>query len=213
MLRRTNWCAAPYQELTMTLQERLFEISARLRDQADAYAQRAATATRHGIDRAAQQVEALDTPLDALAVAGLQLNQISAKYVARLVTQQTAASRALVRDGAAGLRSLAEADSLPQALQQQLARLADRREQAVDNLRRSWELTAEAGREVAELATSTYRSLARPGKTARRARRPRAAQGGTPSHKGSSTRRAGAARRPATAARPRKSARPAAPTA
>jgi hypothetical protein len=195
----------------MTVQERLFEMSARLREQADAYAQRAAAATRESIDRAARQVEALDSPLDTLTAASVELNQISANYVARLVTQQAAASRALVRDGAAGLRSLAKADSLAQAWQAQRARLADTRTQAVKHLRRSWELTADTGRAVGELATTTYRSLGLPGTPPRRARHARAAGSKTAPRKARPARRAAAARRPATSARTRKTARPAAP--
>lgn len=195
----------------MTLQERFFELSARLRDQADAYAQRAAMATREGIDRAARQVEALDRPLDTLALAGLELNQISAKYVAQLVTHQTAASRALVRDGAARLRSLAEAESLSEAWRDQASSFADTRGQAIETLRHSWELTAAAGREVAELATSTLRGLTAPAPHGRRARGQHAAAGTKTARKARAPRRASGTRGQ-SGSRPARKARSAAAT-
>ncbi len=156
----------------MTLQERLLELSARLRERTDVYARDAAIAARRRLDRTARQLESLDRPLDALALAGLKLNEIAAHYVSRLVTEQAATGRALVRGGAAGLHALAEADSLSAAWRGQRVHLVDAGGLAADSLRRTWDLTAATGREVAGLAAATYRELAQTGGARPRARRP-----------------------------------------
>lgn len=197
----------------MTLQDRLAEWSAQLRDQAAIYAEAAAAATRASMARAAVQAQALDGPVEALASASLELNRISADYVAKLLTEQAAASRALLRAGAAGLRDLAEADSVTQAWRTQRARLVEAAPRAVDHLRHGWDLSVETGRAVAELATSTYRKLRESSPPPRRTRRRRAAGSGRAPGESSSARHAVPARRPAGSARTRRAPRrsPAAP--
>ncbi len=191
----------------MTLQERLAEWSAQLRDRAAICAEAAAAATRAGMVRAAVQAQALDGPVEALASASLELNRISADYVAKLLTEQAAASRAVLRAAAAGLRELAEADSVTQAWRTQRARLVEAAPRAVVHLRQGWDLSAEAGRAVAELATSTYRKLREAGPPPRRTRRRKAAGSASAPGKSSSARHAAPARRRAGSARTRRTAR------
>jgi hypothetical protein len=160
----------------MNLQERLFEVTAQARDQADAYARQAAAATRQRIDRTADQVEAIQTPVTRLVDAGLKLNQISATYVERFVRQQSDVAQALLKGSAHQLRSLAEARSPRQAWQTQTAALDGARDRATAVLRDTWTLAKEAGREVATLAETTYATLRAP---AARATKPRKAVGRT----------------------------------
>jgi hypothetical protein len=168
----------------MNLQERLFEVTAQARDQADAYARQAAAATRQRIDRTADQVEAIQTPVSQLVEAGLKLNQMSASYVERFVRQQSDVAHALLKGGARQLRTLADARSARDAWQHQAAALDGARDRATAALRDTWTLATEAGREVATLAETTYATLRAPAPRPAKARkaaasaRPGRAKGG-----------------------------------
>jgi phasin family protein len=162
MMHRTNCCIAPQPETPMTLQERLLEMSAQAREQADAYARRATRATRGSIDRAADQVDAIRTPVSRIAAAGLKLNQISAEFIEQLVKQQSGLAQTLIAGGARRLRSLAEAQTPREALQTQAEALEAARGHATAALRDTWTLAADTGREVAALAETTYATLRTP---------------------------------------------------
>jgi hypothetical protein len=155
----------------MNLQERLFEVTAQARDQADAYARQAAAATRQRIDRTADRVEAIQTPVSQLVDAGLKLNQLSARYVERFVRQQGDVAQALIKGGARQLRSLADARSQRQAWRHQAAALDGARDRATAALRDTWTLATEASREVATLAESTYATLRTPAQRPVKARK------------------------------------------
>lgn len=165
----------------MNLQERLLEVTAQARDQADSYVRQAADATRQQIERTADQVEAIQTPVSQLVDAGLKLNQISASYVERFVRQQNGLAKALLTGSARQLRSLCEARTPQQAWQTQAKALDGARDRAAAALRDTWTLASEAGREVADLAGTTYSTLRtptrRPAKSRASAKRSRVARG------------------------------------
>ena len=145
----------------MTIQERLIEMTAGVRDQAGAIAARASHAARGGVDRAADTVLAAKTPVERLAEAGLRLNKLSAQYVDQLVSHQASAAQDLLADGAQRLRVLAKARSLRDAWSDQVELFDVTRARTTQSLQRTLEIVGDAGRNVSELAVETYAGLLR----------------------------------------------------
>jgi hypothetical protein len=145
----------------MTIQARLIEMTAGVRDQAGAYAARATHAARDGVDRAADTVLAAKTPVERLADAGLRLNKLSAQYVEQLVSHQATAAQDLLVDGAQRLRVLAKARSLRDAWSDQVELFDVTRARTTQSLQRTLEIVSDAGRNVAGLAVETYAELLR----------------------------------------------------
>jgi Phasin protein len=145
----------------MTIQERLIEMTAGVRDQAGAYAARATQAARIGVDRAADTVLAAKTPVERLADAGLRLNKLSSQYVEQFVSQQANATQDLLADGAQRLRVLAKAHSLRDAWSDQVELFDLTRARATQSMQRTLEIVSDAGRNVSELAVETYAELLR----------------------------------------------------
>ncbi len=145
----------------MNLQERLFEMTANVRDQAGAYAARATHAARDSADRAADKVLAARTPVERLADASLRLNKLSAHCVEQLVSQQAATAQELLADGAQRLRVLAKARSLRDAWSDQVELFDTTRARTTQNLQRTLAIVSDAGRNVSELAVETYADLLR----------------------------------------------------
>ena len=145
----------------MNIQERLFELTANVRDQAGAYAARATHAARDGADRAADTVLAARTPVERLADAGIRLNKLSADCVEQLVTQQASTAQELLADGAQRLRVLAKARSLRDAWSDQVELFDVTRARTTQSLQRTLAIVSDAGRNVSELAVETYADLLR----------------------------------------------------
>lgn len=167
------------------LSERLIETTAEVRDQATAYVVRAADVARATADRAAERVAAARTPIEVLTDASLQLNTLSHDYVARLLRRQAVMLRATVTEGEKRLQRLARAQSLQQVLASQSEDLNDLPQRLARNARDTWEIVADAGRGVSQLASSTLAELVQPARTPKQTRRAAGA------------RRAKAARKPA----------------
>ncbi len=140
----------------MNLTERLYEISSDVRDQAGAYAARAADVARDSVDRAASQVDAVKTPVEKLADAGQELNNLAHAYFGRAVALQARVVQMGLDEAAKRLRMLAEADSLQHAYGRQLQASAGTRERVMQDANEALEIVVDAGRGVSELARRTY---------------------------------------------------------
>lgn len=163
----------------MKLQERLLEMTAGVRDQADAYASRAAHTARQSIDRAADRVLAAKTPVEQLAAASLRLNTLSSGCVQQLVSQQASVASDLLADGAQRLRVLAKATSLRDAWTDQVELFDATRARTAAHLQRTLSIVGEAGRNASELAVETYAGLVRTPAKARKPATRKAAAGKT----------------------------------
>jgi phasin family protein len=172
----------------MSLTERLVETTAEVRDQATIYAERAAEAARATADLAASRVAAARAPIDVLTEASLKLNSLSHEHIARLVRRQAAMLKAAVGEGEQRLQRLARAASLPQALAGQAEDLTDIPRRIADNMRQTWAILADAGRDVSQLAGTTLGELAQPVQRVK-ARKRTAAKGARPAGKTASARR------------------------
>jgi phasin family protein len=154
--------------------ERIVEMTAGVREQAGAYASRAADVARERAEKAAAQVEAVRTPVETLTDTGLKLNSVAHHYVAQLLHLQASMVKGALKMGAQRLRTLSKADSLQQAYQSQAIDLAAARERAVGGARDTWEIVAESGREVSGLLNQAYAQLAHPVRARRTVRKPAA---------------------------------------
>jgi phasin family protein len=162
--------------LSDRLTDRLTETTAEVRDQATAYVARAADAARATADRAAERVAAARTPIEVLTDASLRLNDLSHDYMARLLRRQAAMLKATVTDGEKRLQRLARAQSLQQALAGQAEDLNDLPQRLARSARETWEIVADAGRGVSQLASTTLAGLAQPARAPKKTRRAAAAR-------------------------------------
>jgi len=178
----------------MNFSERLIETTSEVREQATAYAARAAEAARATADLAADRVAAARTPVEVLTDATLKLNRLSHDHIARLLTRQSALLKRTLTDGERRLQRLARSESLQQALAGQTEELNEIPQRVARNARETWDIVADAGRSVSQLATATYAELVK----AAPARKTRKSTAG---------KRAKAVRKPATATRRSKAAK------
>lgn len=172
---------------------RLIETAAEVRGQANAFVSRAADAARATADRAAERVAAARTPIDALTDASLQLNTLSHDYVARLLRRQAATLKGTVAEGEKRLQRLARARTLQQAMAGQAEDLNDLPRRLARNARETWDIVADAGRGVSQLASTTLAGLART-PAPRKARKPAGVGRARTARKPAAARRAKAGR-------------------
>jgi phasin family protein len=156
----------------MNIPERIVEMTAEVRDQAGAYASKAADAARDSAIKAAEQVEAAKLPVDTLAGAGFKLNSMAHDYVERLLKFQAGMVKGALKNSAHRLRVLSKADTLQDVLESQAIDLAAARERMVDGAKETLEIVAESGREVSGLLTDTYAQLVKPVRAKRPVRKP-----------------------------------------
>lgn len=153
----------------MSISERLFEVTAGMREQANAYvakasamAEQAADTARDSVAQAARKVEEVNTPVETLAAAGYKFNTLSHQAVERLLEQQIGFVKGFVGEGAERLRMLAKAADLQSAMNQQMAYFDATRERLTRDAQGAYEIMADAGREARDLATHTYSQLMAP---------------------------------------------------
>jgi phasin family protein len=151
----------------MILSERLLDATTEMRDQATAYVARAADAARATADVAASRMAAARTPLEVLTEASLKLNALSHEHVARMLRLQAAMLKGTVAEGEKRLQRLARAESLRHALAAQTEDLNAIPRRVAQNARESWQIVAEAGRSVSELASATFAGLTQPATVAK----------------------------------------------
>jgi phasin family protein len=145
----------------MKLTELLFEVTADVRDQANAYAERAVEAAREGVTMAATQVEKVESPIDVVAKAGLQLNTMSHEYVERMLEQNVDTLKGALNDGVRRLHLIANAGSFGELYARQVKFNAVSGDRMTRDAKATWEIVTDAGRKVSDLALTTYAQLVR----------------------------------------------------
>ncbi len=168
----------------MNLSDRVFESTGDVREQAGAYVARAAVLTRAGAAAAAGQMAAARAPVDLLTEASQKLNTLTYECLSKLLARQGTMLKGTLLEGERRLQRLAGATSLQQGLAAQVEDLGRIPDSVARNVRETWGILADTGREVSRLATTTYAGLAQgakaPRTTERPARRSRAATGRRP---------------------------------
>lgn len=145
----------------MRISERILEATAGARDQAAVFAARAFEAARAGAERTADRVESAETPVATLADAGRKLNTLAYEYTGRMLDQSVHNLNAFIGAGADRLRLAAKAADVQSLYREQLETLPASRERIVENARATWAIVADTGRELQELALTTYARLVR----------------------------------------------------
>ncbi len=153
----------------MNISERIFEATAEVREQANAYAERAVEAAREGVVRAAEQVEKVESPIDVVAKASLKLNNLSHEYVGALLEQNIDTLKGAVNDGVRRLHLVAKANDVRELYASQVQYNSVTSDRIVRDAKATWGIVAKAGREVSELAITTYAQLMREAPAKRRA--------------------------------------------
>jgi phasin family protein len=145
----------------MNISERILEATAEVRGQANAYAERAVEAARESVVRAAEQVEKVESPLELVAKAGLKLNDLSHQYVGALFEQNVDTLKGAVNDGVRRLHLVAKASDVRELYTSQAEYNAVTSDRIARDAKATWNIVAKAGREVSELALTTYAQLMR----------------------------------------------------
>jgi phasin family protein len=164
-------------EEAMNISERILEATAEVRDQASAYAERAVDAARESVERVAERVEKVENPIDVVAKAGLKLNDLSHQYVGKMFAQNIDTLKGAMNDGVRRLHLVAKADGVRDLYASQAKFNAVTSDRVRRDAKATWEIISKAGREVSDLALTTYAQLVRevPGKpraSDKRAKRP-----------------------------------------
>jgi hypothetical protein len=146
----------------MNLTERFFEATAEVRDQANAYAERAVDAARDGVKRAADQVGAVETPIETLAKASHELNAITHRYFERMIEQNVDTLKGALDDGARRMRLVAKADGITGLYSDQVKFADVTTDRLTRDAKATWTILADAGQEISEVALSTYAKLMQP---------------------------------------------------
>lgn len=163
----------------MSLSERVFESTGDIREQAGAYAARAAVLARAGAATAAGRMAAARAPVDLLTEASQKLNTLTYECLSKLLARQGAVLKGTLVEGERRLQRLAGATSLQQALAAQALDLGRIPDSVARNVRETWVILADTGREVSRLATTTYAGLAQGATTTRSGRPARPSQAAT----------------------------------
>jgi hypothetical protein len=162
--------------MDMRISERLFEATAGARDQAAVFAARAFEAARVGAERTAARVESAETPVTTLADAGRKLNTLAYEYTGRMIDQSVHNLKDFIEANVERLRLAAKATDVQSLYREQLETLPTSRDRMISNVRATWGIVADTGRELQELAVTTYGRLARnekPATVATKAKRAR----------------------------------------
>jgi phasin family protein len=165
-------------KISEMISERVNAATAGIREPWMDLGEKADAALRRSLTGAADRIEGVHAPLEVLVSAGQRINSIGHACMTRLLEKQTGMLKAVAKDGAKGLRRIAAADSMPQAMQQQVALMGEARERVVRDARAMLELLGSGGRDVAEVTSRAFGELRGERRTRRapvRSRRAKAA--------------------------------------
>jgi phasin family protein len=147
------------EEAAMSIAETVFGNTTDAGERIAAQAARAAGFARAGADRAAGRVAAVYGPVDLITEASLKLSALSHQYTSRLLSRQGAMLKGGLEEVERRLQRLARAGSLRQAVAGQVEDWHGLHARLFGNVRETWAIVAEAGRDVTRLATATYAGL------------------------------------------------------
>jgi hypothetical protein len=109
--------------------------------------------------RSAERLEAAEAPMKVLADATSQLSAVSHRYVGRMLDQSVLSAEGWLAEGAQCLRLAARAPDVRRLYREQLGRLPHSYDRATQDVRATWKILADAGRELQTLALNTYSRL------------------------------------------------------
>jgi hypothetical protein len=145
----------------MRISERILEATAGARDQAAVLAARAFEAARTGAERTADRVASAEGRVATLADAGRKLNTLAYEYTGRMIDQSVSNLKDFIDANAERLRLAAKATDVQSLYRDQLETLPFSRDRIIGNARATWDIVADTGRELQELALTTYAQLVR----------------------------------------------------
>jgi len=164
----------------MEIREQLLRAGQKAQARVEDYRDAFIGAARRGALQAADGVTAVRSPARIVAEAGRRMNDVSHRYFARFVKQQLHSLEGVLVDGADRLSRAAEAKDFRTLLAEQAKLYPASRERLGRDLKATWILTADTGRELGSIASDTYAQLVhgastKPKATRKSARRKKAA--------------------------------------
>ena len=143
----------------MEIREQLSRARQEARARAGNYRHAVAEAARRAAQQAAQRALDAKAPIRIVAQAGRRVNDLSHQYFSKLVAQQLRSIEDVIEAGTERLNRAAQAQDFRALLAGQAKLYPASRERLGRDLRATWELAADSGRELRAIVSETYAQL------------------------------------------------------
>jgi phasin family protein len=143
----------------MEIREQLSRARQKAQARVENYRHTVVETARRTAQRAAQRALDAKTPIRIVAQASRRVNDLSHEYFSKLVTQQFRSLENVIEDGTERLSRAAEAQDFRALIAGQAKLYPASRERLGRDLRATWELAAESGRELGSIVSETYAQL------------------------------------------------------
>ena len=157
----------------MEIREQLMRARQRAEARVEDYRHVVVEAARRAAQQAADGVVAARAPIQIVADAGRRVNDASHRYLAQFVKQQVHNLEGVIEDGAERLSRAAKAKDLRALIAEQAKLYPASRARLGQDLRATWTLTADTGRELGSIASETYAQLVHGARISPKAKGPR----------------------------------------
>jgi Phasin protein len=158
-MRHLLHCSQTFYGEIMEIREQLIRARQRAEARVEDYRHVVLEAARRTAQQAADGVVAVRAPMQIVAEAGRRVNDASHRYVAQLVKQQLHNLEGVIEDGAERLSLAAKAKDFRGLIAEQAKRYPASRARLGQDLKATWALTADTGRELGSIASQTYAQL------------------------------------------------------
>ncbi len=157
----------------MEIREQLMRARQRAEARVEDYRHVVVEAARRTAQQAAHGVVAARAPIQIVADAGRRVNDASHRYIAQLVKQQLHSLEGVIEDGAERLSRAAKAKDVRGLIAEQARLYPASRARLGQDLKATWTLTADTGRELSSIASQTYARLVHGATISPKAKAPR----------------------------------------
>jgi phasin family protein len=128
---------------------------------ARAYGDTAVAAARQSTLRAAERMAGAPSRVRTLATAGQRLSTLSNRCIEQMIDQQAHTIEGLIETGVERLRNAAQAKTLRSLIDNQKTLWTRGRGQLRKDLRKTWQIASDSGRELRDLTRETHAAFAR----------------------------------------------------
>lgn len=143
----------------MEIREQLGRAREKARARLQNYRHVVVATARRTAQQAAQRASEAKAPIRVVAQAGRRVNDLSHQYFSKLLTQQLHNVESVIEDGTQRLNRAAQAQDFRTLIAGQAQLLPASRERLGRDLRATWGLAADSGRELRAIVVETYAQL------------------------------------------------------
>jgi Phasin protein len=166
-MRHLLQCTQTFNGEIMEIREQLMRARQRAEARVEDYRQAVLEAARRAAQQAADGVVAARAPIRIVADAGRRVNDASHRYLAQFVKQQLHNLEGVMEDGAERLSRAAHAKDFSGLIAEQAKLYPASRARLGRDLKATWTLTTDTGRELGSIASETYAQLIHGARTTR----------------------------------------------